>query len=201
MLVHGAGSGPWIFDRWRNEFTDFGVVVPDLQEGLDVARATMADYTDKVVTAIQDAARPIGQCGWSMGGLVAAMAADGSTIDALALMEPSPPAEIQGERPDVEIVQGTFDSEVVYGTFPKGIRARAESSLARAERKRGISVPQLPAQTLVIYGDEFADERGRRISAHYGCEAAQFPDLDHWGLVLDNRVARAVAKFFTQTLG
>jgi len=33
--------------------------------------------------------------------------------------------------------RGSFDPEVVYGPFPRGMRARPESSQARAERKRG----------------------------------------------------------------
>src|SRR5919199_366260 len=72
---------------------------------------------------------------------------------------------------------------------PRGmLRTRPESLLARGERKRGVSVPSLPCPALVVYGDEFPEERGRRLAAHYGAEELAFPGLDHWGLVLDERV-------------
>jgi hypothetical protein len=51
----------------------------------------------------------------------------------------------------------------VYGSFPSDMRARPESLFARAERKRGISVPSLPCPSLVIYGDEFP--RGARLNS------------------------------------
>jgi hypothetical protein len=88
-----------------------------------------------------------------------------------------------------------FDPEVVYGSFPPGVRVRPESSLARAERKRGISVKTLPCPSLVVYGREFCDERGPPVARRYGSEEAYFPDLDHWGLVRDRRVRGAIAGF------
>ena len=51
VLVHGAASGPWVFDGWAGAFPDDDVRVPDLQEGLDVARASMSDYADRVLAA------------------------------------------------------------------------------------------------------------------------------------------------------
>ena len=199
-LIHGAGSGPWIFDGWQSAFADFDVIVPDLQGQLEVGRATMDDYAARVKDALEGTMGPVGLCGWSMGGLIAAMVAGRSRVDALVLVEPSPPAETQGRNPNVTIEEGTFDSEAVYGTFPEGVRSRPESSPARAERKRGISIPSLPEQTLVVYGDEFVDDRGHAIATHYGCEEIHFPGVDHWGLILDERVPRAVAKFFLQAL-
>ena len=55
-------------------------------------------------------------------------------------------------------------------------------------------MPSVSCPTLVIYGREFAEERGRRVASFYGAEERSFPDLDHWGLVLDSRVPRAVAR-------
>ena len=74
------------------------------------------------------------------------------------------------------------------------MRARPESSLARAERKRGISIPSLPCPALVAYGDEFAEERGHALAAHYGAEELHLPGLDHWGLVLDERVREELGR-------
>ncbi len=111
------------------------------------------------------------------------------------LIEPSPPGEVQGFDADVAMVAGTFDPDDVYGRFPAGVPARLESSLARAERKRGISVPELPCPSLVIYGDEFGDERGTPIASLYGSEERDFPGLDHWDLVRNSRVREAIADY------
>jgi hypothetical protein len=74
------------------------------------------------------------------------------------------------------------------------MRARLESLLARAERKRGVSVPSLPCPALVVSGDEFPEDRGRQLAAYYGADELAFPGLDHWGLVLDARVPEALAE-------
>ena len=113
----------------------------------------------------------------------------------LILLEPSPPAEVQGYHPGVDLVPGTFDPQEVYGTFPQGQPCRPESMTARAERKRGISIPAIPCPALVVYGLEFPEERGRAVARLYGAHERHFPDLDHWGLVLDPRVPVAVARF------
>ena len=192
MLVHGAGSGPWIFDAWRHPSLD--VVAVDLQEGPDVATASMSDYARIVVDACSTARVPVALCGWSMGGLVAMTAAGETDAAALVVIEPSAPAEIQGTRV-VADATGSFDPEEVYGPFPPGIPARAESTRARADRKRGISVPALPRRSLVVYGDDFEDERGRAVASHYGIEEAHFPGLNHWDLVLEAAVRERVFDF------
>jgi pimeloyl-ACP methyl ester carboxylesterase len=195
LLVHGAGSGPWIYDEWPASFPDLHVFAVDLQEGLDVARATMADYAARAARAAQNLPGPVALCGWSMGGLVVLQAATRVLPRSVILIEASPPAEIQGVQPIAELPEGTFDPQSVYGPFPPGVPARPESTLARAERKRGISVPGLPCASLVIYGKEFADDRCRRIARLYGSDQCQFRDLKHWDLVRDNRVRAAIVRF------
>jgi pimeloyl-ACP methyl ester carboxylesterase len=192
VLVHGAGSGPWVFDAWTD--ARFDVVAVDLQDGLDPATASMDDYATVLVRACKAATAPIALCGWSMGGLVAMMAAPDARARALVVIEPSAPAEVAGTR-EVGDATGTFDPEQVYGSFPDGIPARPESARARADRKRGISVPALPPRSLVVYGDEFADERGRSLALHYAIEEAHFPGLGHWDLVLDPAVRARVFDF------
>lgn len=177
-----------MFESWQQPGPDLRVVAIDLHAGLDIATARTEDYVRQVIAALENAPGPAALCGWSMGGLVAMAAATRWAVDSLVLLEPSPPAETQGRDPSVGLSSGTFDPEEVYGTFPPGVRARPESATARAERKRGISIPRLPARALVIYGDEFPDERGRAIAKHYGCEEHHLRGLDHWGLVLDERV-------------
>lgn len=143
MLVHGAGSGPWVFDGWAESFPGIRVAAVDLHRGLDVSRASLDDNTDNLVVAAADLSPPIALCGWSRGDLVVLQAALDLVPDSVILLEASAPAEIQGFHPDASVTDGVFDPEEVYGTFPDGVRARPESSRARAQRKRGISIPRL----------------------------------------------------------
>lgn len=193
VLVHGAGSGPSVFDGWAESFPGVEVEAVDLQAGLDVAATGHADYARAVRNAAAALPAPVSLCGWSMGGLVVLEAARRLLPHSAILLEASPPAEIQGFRPEVEIADGTFDPEVVYGRFPDGMRARSESSRARAERKRGISVPRLPCPSLVVYGDDFPDERGAAIARLYGSDELGLGGVDHWGLVRDSPVREAIA--------
>jgi pimeloyl-ACP methyl ester carboxylesterase len=196
VLVHGAGNGPWAFEGWEEAFEGTEVLAVDLQEGLDVAQASHAQYADRVARAAADEVPgPVALCGWSMGGLVALEAAQRFEPHSVALLESSPPAEVQGRDDSIEPHPGVFDPEEAYGRFPAGTRARPESLLARAERKRGISVPALPCPSLVVAGDEFREERGAAVAQLYGSELVDFPGLAHWDLVRSPEVRRTVARF------
>jgi pimeloyl-ACP methyl ester carboxylesterase len=193
LLVHGAASGPWVFDGWAETFPDTDVYAVDLQAGLNVAEASMLNYEAAVTAAAGLLPRPLGVGAWSMGGLAAMMAARRAEPDALVLLEPSPPGEVQGFDESVRLEPGTLDSEEVYGRFPDGIRSRPESKLARAERKRGISVRSLPARTLVVSGRDFAAARGAALAEFYGIEQLAFPEASHWDLVRDPAVREQIA--------
>jgi len=195
LLIHGAGSGPWIFNDWPAHFPHLTVEAVDLQANLDVNRASMADYAGAVVTAAQRLPQPVSLCGWSMGGLVALQASRVLRLQSLVLIESSSPAEIQGLHQHIDLAAGSFDPEQEYGSFPDGYRARAESLRARSEWKRGISVPQVSCPVLVIYGREFPVDRGQSVARLYNAVDQCFPDLDHWGLVLDSRVPELVAHY------
>ena len=195
LLVHGAGSGPWVYDRWLSAFPTLTVEALDLQEGLDVEQASMSDYADRVVAAARTMLGPAALCGWSMGGLVVLQAAQEMQPHSVVLLEASPPAEIQGRDQNVQLVGGVFDPEGEYGEFPAGIAARPESLLARAERKRGISVPSVPCPSLVIATADFPDERGRSVADLYGSEFVEFPELRHFDLVLNAASRQVVADF------
>ena len=171
----------------------------DLQAGLDVAEASMSNYAAVLARAAEWLPPPLALCGWSSGGLAAMMAARQAEAVSLVLLETSPPGEVQGFDATVPLRAGTFDPEATYGSFPAGMRARPESSLARAERKRGISIPALPCHAVVVYGDDFADERGRRLADRYGAEELHFPGVGHWDLVLDERVPEAVAGYLSRS--
>jgi pimeloyl-ACP methyl ester carboxylesterase len=171
------------------------VLSVDLQEGLDLARASHEDYAAVVVVAARRLPQPVALCGWSMGGLVVLQAADRVRPHSLVLIEASPPGQVQGFSPDVELQEGVFDPRAVYGRFPTGIWARPESLLARGERKRGLSIPSLPCRSLVVYGDDYREERGRGIAELYGSEELNFPGISHWGLVRDPRIREGIARF------
>jgi hypothetical protein len=173
----------------------------DLHEGLDVRTASMRDYALGVEAAAMKLPRPLALCGWSMGGLVALMAAPSVRPACLVLLEPSPPAEVQGSDPETVLTTGTFTGEEAYGAFPPGVPSRPESALARAERKHGVSVPSIPCPSLVVYGDEFSETRGRSVARLYGSEEAYFRSVDHWGLVLEPRIRERVASFLSRWAG
>ena len=193
ILVHGAGSGPWVFEGWKPAFAGLQLEAVDLHAGLNVAEAAMSNYAAVVARAADSLPRPVALCGWSMGGLAAMLAARQAGAERLVALEPSPPGEVQGFDAGVPLETGTFDPEQAYGPFPSGVRARPESRLARSERKRGVSLAALPCPTLVVHGDGFAEERGRAVARFYCAGERSFPGLDHWGLVREGRVASAVA--------
>jgi pimeloyl-ACP methyl ester carboxylesterase len=200
VVVHGAGSGPWIFDDWRGSFGSIEVVPIDLYERLDPASASMGDLADVVGQAVCAAPRPAAVGGWSMGGLVVMLAAQrlarqGLPPHSLVLIEASAPGELQGFDETVGQAEGTFDPEVVYGAFPDRMAARPESSRARAERKRGISIPSLPGPVLVVAGKSFPEERGGDLTRFYGAAELRFPDFDHWQLITEPAVREAIAAY------
>jgi pimeloyl-ACP methyl ester carboxylesterase len=192
VLVHGATSGPWVFDHWPEAFPALDVRAPDLQAGLDVARARMTDYVDRVLDAAGD--RPSVVCGWSMGGLVALMAAQRSQVAAVVVLEPSLPLELSGADPLRELRSGTYDAESAYGPLPPGTRSRPESLRALDERKRGISVPSVDCPVLVVAGRTGGAE-GRSVARQYAADLLEFPDLGHSDLVADPRVLAGIASW------
>jgi pimeloyl-ACP methyl ester carboxylesterase len=197
VLAHGAGSAPWIFDGWDKTFAEWSVVAVDLQRGSTPEHASMADYAAAIRSQAEGRRRPLVLCGWSMGGLVVLMATPPLRPDAVVLLEPSPPGETQGFDETVVLTNGVFDPEAIYGRFPPGIPARPESQQARAERRRGISVPAVPCRCLVVFGDEFTHDRGHVIADHYGGDRQHFAGLDHWGLVTDTAVRAFVARWLS----
>jgi hypothetical protein len=114
--------------------------------------------------------------------------------DALALLEASPPLEVQGRR-DVEPRPGTFDPELAGGRFPPGVRSRPESSFATGERDRGVSVPALPdgLPVLAVAGASYFRERGVGYAERYGAEVLDAGGASHWDLVLEPAIRGRIA--------
>jgi len=199
VLVHGSGSGPWVFESWERSFPELTVTAVDLQAGLDVAHATLRDYAVSIVRAVTAADRRVAVCAWSLGGLAAMLAAGEARPDALILLEPSPPLEVQGLR-DVVPRPGTFDPLAAGAPFPVGMAARPESSLATGERERGVSVPSLPpgTRTLVVAGEAFREERGPRFAERYGGVFLDAGTAEHWDLVRDPAIRARIAAWLDE---
>lgn len=189
VLVHGAGSGPGVFDQWLLP----GAVAVDLQAGLDVGHASMEDYAGRVAAVVSATPGEAGVVGWSMGGLVSMMAARDAAPRALVVVEPSAPAEVQGWHPEVSMRSGTYDPEEEYGRFPDEMAARPESLRARSERKRGISVPSIQCPLLVVHGADYPRERGSDVAAFYDAEELAFPQLHHFDLIRSSEVRDSIA--------
>ena len=64
-------------------------------------------------------------------------------------------------------------------------------------RKGGISAPAVQCPLLVISGSQYPEDRGHAVAQFYGASERMFPELDHWGLVLDPRIPREIARFLT----
>ncbi|HEY9235875.1 MULTISPECIES: alpha/beta fold hydrolase [Phenylobacterium] len=99
VMVHGAFCGAWAFDRFRQPFEAAGhqVLTPDLRgHGAGAAaeaviNVSMHDYADDIARLCEEQAHPPILIGHSMGGLVAAMAAAKTQVQALVLLAPSAP--------------------------------------------------------------------------------------------------------------
>jgi pimeloyl-ACP methyl ester carboxylesterase len=186
VLLHGAGTDPRAFTNWSEHFPDHDVRAPDLQQGLNVAEASMQDYRQAAHLALNSSdEKGAVLCGWSMGGLVALMAADHPAVRCVIVIEPSLPVELAGQDPDVVPMPGTFHPDDLYGASPQGPPTRTESRLALQERQRGLSVPAVRAPLLVIAGRSFPRTRGSAVAEHYGGTMRLFPHLHHAALVGD----------------
>jgi pimeloyl-ACP methyl ester carboxylesterase len=213
VLVHGATSGPWAFDGWMPALGGFDVRVPDLQNGLDVGRATMEAYWDQVEAHLDplhaaDGAHKHGGaassavvCGWSMGGLVAMMAARRRRLAALVVVEPSLPLEVGGGDPDLPLIEGTYEAADAYGPVADATRHRPESVLARGQRLRGISIPTIDCPMLVVAGRSYLATRGEPVAARYAADLRVFPRLGHGELVERPEVAAAVTSWIGEAVG
>jgi fermentation-respiration switch protein FrsA (DUF1100 family) len=197
ICLHGAGTGPWCFDDWSRDFPEWHVRAPDLLTGLDVATATMADYASAAVRATADVDDVV-LCGWSMGGLVALMAAEVAEPAAIVVLEPSLPAELQGFHPELVPTVGTFDPADVYAAAPGDPTTRLESSFALGERRRGISVPSITVPLLVVAGKTYTETRGGPVADFYGADLIEFPNLHHVALVQEREVRTAIGAWLSE---
>jgi pimeloyl-ACP methyl ester carboxylesterase len=193
LLVHGACTGPWIFEGWASWFPGAAVSAIDLQAGLQLARASMELYTGAIIAEAGRLPWPLLLCGHGMGGLVALMAAPTLRPELLVLIAPFPPADVGGSHPEITVSPGVYEPEEPERSDVR-VRLRSDSALARAERLRGISVPPpLRCRSVVVLGDSSKAAPG--VARLYGSEVLSFSGLDHLGLVLAPQVPRAIAEY------
>jgi pimeloyl-ACP methyl ester carboxylesterase len=211
ILVHGAANSAAVWTYWLDALAADGwpVYALDLRghgasAPLDLSRTSMADY-------LEDVRRLAGQLreqpvivGWSMGGLVAIMAAEAGLARACVGLAPSTPARTVDES--VALRVGEFgpeeygitsqdpDDQPAMPDLDREERLVALSSLgpesryARDDRQRGIVVASLSCPLLIVTGtDDIQWPRERYEGLHLPAEHRAADGASHWGLVLNRR--------------
>jgi pimeloyl-ACP methyl ester carboxylesterase len=212
ILVHGAANSARVWTYWQEMLADRGYAshAIDLRghgasPPTDLSTTTMRDYADDMTSFTGD----LEACtliGWSMGGLVAMMAAERATnVRACIGLAPSTPALTRD--PSVPLRKGVFDA-AEYGItsddpdhqpampdLDREERVIALSSLcnesrfARDERAAGVELRGLPCPLLVVTGTaDLQWPRSRYNGMHLPAEHMTVEGASHWGLVLNRRV-------------
>lgn len=217
VLVHGAANSAAVWAFWQRELAARGWAsyAIDLRGhgasgAVDLSNASMEDYAGDVRGLVRQLTpRPI-VMGWSMGGLVALMAATTGDAAACVALAPSSPARTRDAsiplRPCVfgpeeyGITSRGADDQPAMPDLDREERAVAlvslgpESRLARDGRKAGIVIESLPCPLLIVTG---AEDRLWPRATYDGlwlpAERIDIAGASHWGLVLNRRaLAQAV---------
>jgi pimeloyl-ACP methyl ester carboxylesterase len=214
VLVHGAANSAGVWTHWQRELADrgWGSYAVDLRghgssDPIDLSETTMADYADDVRAVMQQlASRPV-VMGWSMGGLVAMMAAAAGEAVACVALAPSPPA--RAFDGSVELRRGIYGPERYGITSRDPARQRAmrdldleereialaslgdESQRARDDRKAGVVIESLPCLLLIVTGTNDRQwPRSTYDGLHLPAEHIEVEGASHWGLVLSRPALR-----------
>lgn len=219
VLVHGAANSASVWTYWQCELASRGYAsyAVDLRghgasDAIDLSRTSMHDYAGDVVSLVRELARPPVLMGWSMGGLVAMLAAQQTPVRAIIGLAPSTPArERDASKP---LREGTFGAEE-YGIadfdpaheqaamFDLNAEERAiaigslcvESRYARDERAAGVVVESLPCPLLVVTSrGDTQWPRSRYDGMHLPRAHLSVDGASHWGLVLNRAVVRELAQ-------
>jgi pimeloyl-ACP methyl ester carboxylesterase len=212
ILVHGAANSGRVWTFWQSELARHGWTshAIDLRghgasEVDALGTTSMADYADDVVTFARTLRRPPVLVGWSMGGLVAMMAA--AMCEAQACVGLAPSAATKSRDRSIPLRAGVFGAEE-YGIVNRDSdrqtsmadldgeeRAVAlkslglESRMARDERKAGIVIASLPCPVLIVTGTaDMQWPRQRYSDLPFAADHVEIGDASHWGLVLNRRV-------------
>ena len=215
VLVHGGANSAMVWTYWQRELADLGwsSYAIDLRghgksDPIDLSDTSMRDYADDVKRLVDELKQPPVIIGWSMGGLVAQMAATSGTIAVWVGLEPSPPV-LQVDS-SLTLRNGVFDS-AEYGiadpdphtqtTMPDlDIEERKvalaslglESRRARDERKRGIVSESVPCPFLVVNGTLSRDRSEKGHVERLASDRLVVEGASHWGLVLNRRALRTL---------
>ena len=210
VFVHGAANSALVWKFWQRELASRGTssFAVNLRghggSSVDLSRTSMSDYADDVAALVRQLNEPPILVGWSMGGLVAMMAASaGTAVACVGLASSTPASQLDAS---VELRSGVFTAEE-YGITSDDPRDQPampdldleertialdslspESRLARDERRRGVVIDRLPCPLLIVTGsrdeqwpwERYADMRLK--ADHISIEGAS-----HWGLVLNRR--------------
>jgi pimeloyl-ACP methyl ester carboxylesterase len=215
ILVHGAANSAAIWTYWTDALVADGwpVHAVDLRghgasAAVDLSYTGMNDYLGDVrQLAEQLRERPV-VVGWSMGGLVAMMAAAAGLARACIGLAPSTPARVLDERvtlrtgefgpeeygiidddPDQQPEMPDLDREerlVALGSLGR------ESRYARDERQRGVVITGIPCPLLIVTGTlDRQWPRERYDGLHLPADYLVAEGASHWGLVLNRRALAA----------
>jgi pimeloyl-ACP methyl ester carboxylesterase len=211
VLVHGAANSAAVWTYWSAALAADGwpTYAIDLRGHgasalTNLSKTSMRDYLADVRQLTgQLRERPI-IVGWSMGGLVAIMAAGAGAARACVGLAPSTPTQkmdttawlrvgdfgpeeygITSRDPDDQPAMPDMDREerlIALGSLGR------ESRYARDERQRGIVVSSLPCPLLIVTGtDDRQWPRERSADLHLPAEHVVGEGASHWGLVLNRR--------------
>ena len=221
ILIHGAANSSGVWSYWQEILSHLGwsSYALDLRghgaSGVtDLSDTRMNDYADDVRALVRELPRAAVLVGWSMGGLVAMMAAAGGSASACVGLAPSVPA--RSRDASLPLRRGTFGPDE-YG-IASGDPAEQpampdldederrialaslglESRLARDERAAGVVVEHLPCPLLVVTGsDDHQWPRSRYATMHLKAEWMDAEGASHWGLVLSRRALTALVPAVT----
>ena len=224
VLVHGAANSAAVWTFWREALATGGWSVHPMNlrghgDGppADLAVTAMADYVADVVAFARALGPPLVLIGWSMGGLVAMMAAASISASACVALAPSAPARTVDRRRPLR--RGMFGPEE-YGIVSRdpslqpampdldleerGVALAAlgpESRLARDERSAGIVVEPLPCPLLIVTGTADTQwPRARYADLPFDADYVEIDGASHWGLVLSRRTLRTLIPTVTAWL-
>jgi pimeloyl-ACP methyl ester carboxylesterase len=221
IFIHGAANSLGVWSYWQEFLSDLGwsSYALDLRghgaSGVtDLSDTRMSDYAEDVRALVRELPRPPVLVGWSMGGLVAMMAAADGSATACVGLAPSVPA--LSRDVSLPLRRGTFGPDE-YGIASRDPAEQpampdldederrialaslgSESRLARDERAAGVVVEHLPCPLLVVTGSEDHQwPRSRYATMHLKAEWMEAEGASHWGLVLSRRALTALVPAIT----
>jgi len=224
VLVHGAANSAGIWRFWQQALAERGWAsfALDLRgHGRsgphDLSTTSMRDYAADVCSLTVQLRPPPVLLGWSMGGLVALMAAAEAGAAACVCLAPSAPAP----QADVSIAPraGEFGPEEYGLTGDVASDERAmpdldgeerqiaraslgrESRWARDERQAGIVVAAVRCPLLIVTGTadrSWPLSRYRDVPLAAGWLSVE--GASHWGLVLNRRALAMLVPAVTRWL-